>query len=238
MNKSGWRWIWWLLSGLVATALIGYGFSLASLLWTSYKLQLFSLHFCLTDGCLKYWLESVPNALAVAKATSDFLVAVATTGGIIVALMSYVSSVSNSAITNHISHYSVFQSYVSNEIHKRRRIDPSAVDTFLWYNLIFPQSRDGSIKISLEYRNLVLALGACICESNAQAQYAAEGSFRFKPHQSKIIEQLKKFGIALEHQPRNDFYEIEDQVISLVDSVNKSFCFSHTIPMIDKRLYV
>ncbi|MFM0477379.1 retron Ec48 family effector membrane protein [Paraburkholderia strydomiana] len=238
MSNSGKSWLKWLLISLGLIAISGYGASAISLICTTFADQILSLDFCFTNACVKNWLSYFPDTLSIAKATSDFLVAIATTGGIVVALMSYISSINNSALTNHIAHYTVFQGFIDNEIKKRNRIHAASVDTFFWYNLIYPNSRNGVVGVSKQYTGVVLSLNKAIEESNARAQHAANGSFRYKPHQIQMITLLQEFGIQLQQQPRNDFYEIEDQIISLIVVVNNSFCYSEFIAPLAKRKYI
>jgi hypothetical protein len=238
MSNSGKSWLQWLLVSLGLIALSGYGASAISLICTTFADHIFSLEFCFTNLCVKNWLSYFPDTLSIAKATSDFLVAIATTGGIVVALMSYISSINNSALTNHIAHYTVFQGFIDNEIRKRNRIDAASVDAFFWYNLIYPNSRKGIVGVSTQYTRVVLSLNKGIEESNAKAQHAADGSFRYKPHQMQMITLLREFGIQLQQQPRNDFYEIEDKIISLIVAVNNSFCYSESVTPLTKRKYL
>lgn len=238
MNKIGPRSVSILVGALGAIALIGYLLSVASIISTSIHLALFAKPLCLDDACIKTWAQANEYSLAIAKTTSDLLVALATAGGIVVALMSYVSTVSNSALANHINHYAIFQSYVNNEIRKRNRIEDSSIDIFLWYNSIFHKSRFGVMSVSSEYTDFIKDLNKKITTSNDHARFAKEGSFRYTQHQAQIKEQLQIIGISISFQPRNDFYEIEDQVFSLISAVSQSFCFSAEIPQIVRRIYV
>ncbi len=198
----------------------------------------FSRALCFNNVCVKKFIEIFDQSFIILNATLTLLVGLATIGGIIVALMSYLNSASATALSNHISHFSIFQNYVSIEITKRNRISATSVDTFVWYNLIFSNSRTGKTSISDEYCSLISALNNEISTSNEQAKTATQGSFRYMPHQKRIMNSLESFGIRIGHQPRNEFYEIEDQIFSLISSLNKSFCYSDKVPELIKRNYV
>ncbi|MXI49842.1 hypothetical protein GRW89_25320 [Pseudomonas moraviensis] len=105
--------------------------------------------------------------------------------------MSYFNSVSATALSNHISHYSILQNYVTLEVSKRNRVAPAPVDVFVWYNLIFSKSRIGKTTISDEYCSVILAINDQILFSNEQAINAMQGSFRYMPHQKRIIDSSK-----------------------------------------------
>jgi len=52
-----------------------------------------------------------------------------------------------------------------------------------------------------------------------------------------MIAVLKQLGFTLQHMPKKDFYEIETQVLSLLDSVNGSFCGSLEELVVHVRIY-
>lgn len=226
-----------LAAGLLFIAVIGLAFSVSVFLITGFSGEFFR-PFCLTNGCVKKFLELFDQSFLILSATLSLLVGITTVGGIIVALMSYLNSANATALSNHISHYSIFQNYIALEISKRNRIAPASVDVFVWYNLIFSNSRIGRTTISDEYCSVISILNNEILFSNQQAINAIQGSFRYMPHQKRIIDSLKDLGIELSHQPRNDFYEVEDQIFSLISSLNKSFCYSDKVPALLKRNYV
>lgn len=226
-----------LAAGLILVAVLGLVVSFSIFLVTGFSGE-FSRPLCFTNGCIKKFLEIFDQSFLVLSATLSLLVGITTIGGIIVALMSYLNSSSATALSNHISHYSIFQNYIILEISKRNRIAAASVDIFVWYNLIFSNSRIGRTTISDEYCSVISALNNEILFSNEQARNANQGSFRYMPHQKRIIDSLNRLGIGLSHQPRNEFYEIEDQIFSLISSLNKSFCYSDKVPELLKRNYV
>ncbi|WP_405123926.1 retron Ec48 family effector membrane protein [Pseudomonas sp. M20] len=227
----------YLATSLFLVAALGVVFSVAVLMVTGFSGQ-FSRPLCFNNECIKKFLEVFDQSFLILSATLSLLVGVTTIGGIIVALMSYLNSANATALTNHISHFSIFQNYVVAEVSKRNRISQTSVDAFVWYNLIFSESRTGRMSVSDSYCGLVSALNAEIFISNEQARTAAQGSFRYMSHQKRIIDSLCSLGIVLSHQPRNEFYEIEDQIFALISSLNKSFCYSEKVPKLLKRNYI
>jgi len=219
-------------------ALIGYGISTISFVSTTFEKRIFDLPFCLQDKCVGDWLLNFKYSLSIAKATGDFLVATATAGGIVIALMSYRANVNTAALSNHIAHFSIFQSYLNNEISKRNRIASSSIDILRWYNHIFSTSQGGNTNVSVEYRRYVESLNDLISQSNEQATRAMDGSFRYTAHQKRVKDFLRLTGIDIEFQPRNDFFEIEGQVLDLIGGVNRSFCFKKEVPEIIVRKYI
>ncbi|WP_220805047.1 retron Ec48 family effector membrane protein [Pseudomonas sp. NCCP-436] len=228
----------YLAAGLIAVTLIGLTTSAIVFFVTGFFGGEFTRSFCLHNACVERFFTLFEQSFQILDSTLNLLVSLATVGGIIVALMSFLNSASATALSNHISHFSTFQNYISSEISKRNRISPASVDVFVWYNLIFSNSRTGKTNISDEYCKLIDELNGEISCSNEQAKTATQGSFRYMPHQQRIMQAVLSIGISLSHQPRNEFYEIEDQIFSLINSVNKSFCYSDKVPELLKRKYV
>ena len=227
----------YLAAGLLFIAALGVLFSFVLFLVTGLGGE-FSRPLCVDNVCVKKFFEIYDQSFLILASTLSLLVGLATIGGIIVALMSYLNSESATALSNHISHFTIFQNYIATEVSKRNRISLSSIDTFVWYNLVFSNSRLGKTSISDGYCKLIIELNEEIFFSNEQARTAAQGSFRYMPHQKRIIAALDRMGIGLGHQPRNEFYEIEDQIFSLVSSLNKSFCYSNKVPELLRRKYV
>jgi len=227
-----------LVTFLLIIAVAGFLVAITVFLVTGWQEGVFALGSCFSSACVKNAVEYYSGALLIFKETLNLLVMVATIGGIIVALLSYLNTSGATALSNHISHFSVFQSYIVNEISKRDRISPASVDTLFWYNVIFSNSRSGRTTISPSYIDAVNQLNGEIIFSNNQATSVANGTFRYKPHQERVIQALQAFGIKLTHQPRNDFYEIEMQVFSLIMCVNSSFCYEDQVPALNTRQYI
>jgi len=220
---------------LVILALVGYGWALSLMSLVSSENNLNAI--CTTSACFDNWLGLMEKPFTVAKATSDFLVAVATVGGVLVALLTYKATLRNNSLTNHVDHLGAFQSYVLTEVQRRPRLSMPAVDILKWYNKIFPSSRSGNMSVSEGYLELVRQLADFIGRANKMVQTGAPGTFRFKPHQMNMIDHLAEFGISATALPRIDFYEVEDQVLSLISCVNQSFCYGEAVDVLPAREY-
>lgn len=223
---------------LVAVSAIGFGLALWSFIETGRHGHIFSLQICMSNSCVEYFVDKFSQSLAIARSTLDLLVAIATTGGIVVALLSYLNSSSTAALTNHIAHFSIFQNYVINEISKRKRISHESIDLLVWYNFIFSTSRSGKTDVSASYITFIRKLNDLIDASNAKAERAIDGSFRYKHHQEGIQRHLRNAGIEIQFCPRNDFFEMEGQIFSIIDRINQSFCYSSEVPTLHQRKYI
>ncbi|WP_083399070.1 retron Ec48 family effector membrane protein [Oceanisphaera psychrotolerans] len=205
---------------------------------TIYNEKMYLLEFCFTNECVLYTNKKLSAVIKVFNATISILTSIATVGGIAVAVKSYLNVTRSNALNNHIAHFKIFQDYIDFEVKKRDRLLLSAIDTFKWYNLIFKRSRSGSMNVSDEYVEVVTRMNNEILSSNKQAQSATEGSYRYKEHQKRISGAVSFFGINLSFHPRNDFYEIETQMLDLISTVNKAFCTESLVPEIEKRKYI
>jgi hypothetical protein len=213
-----------LLVVMLVIVVIGFVVASGMFLIAGFEDGLFARKFCLKSECVDRAISGYKYAFGVASGTVSLLVSIATMGGIFVALLSYLHATSATAFGNHISHLTVFQSYLASEISKRQRIAGASVDVFHWYHLIFPEARSGRLTVSSAYEEVMAELGKEVGKSNAQASAATEGSFRYVDHQNRIILAVSKIGLKLDRQPRVDFFEIEGEVFSLIRSVNSAFC--------------
>lgn len=227
-----------ILAGLIAgIILIGTTLSLITFFHTLRETGLINRSVCWSDGCVKELVEQIPNTLGILKTTMDVSVAIATAGGIFVALLSYFTTASNAALTNHIEHLKVFNEYLESEIKKREKLSSQQIDALLLYNVIFDQSRFGKTSVSNDYKVFIKRLNTIIQESNARCVVGTPGGFSYKDHQRKVKELLEGAGVTVYMAPRNDYFEMEDQLFSLLHRISQSFCPPNILESIDKRSY-
>ncbi|MCC8228736.1 retron Ec48 family effector membrane protein [Enterobacter mori] len=226
-----------LLLCLIAIVFLGAIFFVISFISTGIQEGFFERDICFHNTCILNFTNGYSQSLLILQATFILLGLVASIGGIVVALLGYTNSVSVSALGNHISHFKIFQEYLSYEINKRDRLSSSSFDIFKWYNIIFNKSRSGSTSISQDYCNLIVKINSAISDSNTACSQAKSGSFSYVRHQNNITTLLRDFGIIHPRLPRNDYYEVEDQVFELIDNINREFCYSSSIEPLVKRLY-
>lgn len=210
---------------LGAVAASGLVISATTFVATGVQDGAFSRPFCLTNECATEAANLFVQSLEILKSTVGLLSAIATVGGILVALLGYLNSASVSALGNHIAHFNVFQSFLASEIARRHLVSPASVDVYMWYRTIFHQSRSGVTAVSSRYVGLIEDIANEIERSNLQAKKAHEGSFRYVEHQNRIIEALAGVGITLTRHPRIDFFQVERELFSLISSVNAAFCY-------------
>ncbi|MDT7836164.1 retron Ec48 family effector membrane protein [Aquabacterium sp. OR-4] len=215
----------------------GLGGAIAVFLSTIVESDLYRLPVCLTNECAKDFLGKTDQAFIIAKATIDFAVGIATTGGIFVALLSYFNTAGNAALANHIGHLKVFSDYLDSEIKKRDRLASKHIDTLLLYASIFDQSRGGKTSISPRYHEFIRTLNNLIEESNARSVVGTPGGFSYNLHQRRMRDHMLTVGITVYLAPRVDYLEMEDQIFSLINRINQSFCAAGVLPMLAERKY-
>nr|WP_250883646.1 MULTISPECIES: retron Ec48 family effector membrane protein [unclassified Pseudomonas] len=222
---------------LTTIAVLGFGLSTLSLLSIFLADRIYSLPLCLSNKCFIRFYENFSSAFSIAKSTLDLMVLVATVGAIFVALLSYLSTLKSSYFTNHVSHLTLFQSFFSEEVRKRDLLSISSFDPHRIYGLIYKGSRNGNMSISEDYFEFINLVNHVISNSNFKSFKATKGPFIYKDHQAEMIRALEKIGFNLQFMPKKDFYEIETQIISLLNSISNSFCGGSTRTTLEKRLY-
>ncbi|MGY2224703.1 retron Ec48 family effector membrane protein [Pseudomonas gingeri] len=222
---------------LVSIATIGLGIFLTVFVTIFFADQIYLLPFCFSNKCFVSLYEKYSSAFTVAKSTLDLIVLVATVGAIFVALLSYLSALKSSHFTNHISHLSLFQSFFVEEVRKRDLLSMSSFDPHKIYGLIYSNSRDGDMSLSEAYFEFIERVNKVVSDSNFNSYKATKGPFIYKDHQAEMIRALESIGFNLQFMPKKDFYEIETQVLSLLDSVSKSFCGGDVRTALERRMY-
>lgn len=216
---------------------LGFLSSLVIIVCTASENKMYLLDLCFTSECVLYVNKELDSAVKIFNVTISLLTSIATIGGITIAVKSYLNVASSNALNNHISHFKIFQDYMAFEVGKRDKLSLPAIDVFKWYNLIFTNSRAGTMDVSSAYVSAVNIINNEILTSNCQSQNAHEGSYRYKEHQKRIRTAVNNFGISLGFHPRNDFHEIETQILNLISTINKAFCSGSSIPEVVDRDY-
>ena len=226
-----------LATAICSILTFGIGWSIAVLLYTTRESHLFQLPFCLSDECAKWYFSQIGESLAIAHTTLDFSVSIATIGGIFVALLSYLNTSGNAALANHIEHLKLFSEYLETEIKKRDRLSANLIDALLLYGKIFNQSRNGKTSVSDEYISFIKRLNVKIEESNKRCVVGTPGGFSHNDHQRKIKDHMQEIGVTIYMAPRNDYFEMEDQLFSLLHRISQSFCPPGSVSNIITRKY-
>lgn len=212
------------------------GFCLAAVTFftTASNHDFFSRKFCFSNRCVTSFLSVSDQTFVLFSGTMELVVAMATTGGIVVALLSYLNTSHNTALTNHIEHLKIFQEYLVSELGRRTRVSPKSIDTLRLYGMIFTMSRHGRTDVSGEYVGYISALNSLIEQSNLEA---CSTGFRYKTHQVRMRDHWALAGITVHLAPRNEFFETEGELIQFMESLNQSFCQPHSVPNICQRKY-
>lgn len=227
-----------LFTSLAVIAFIGILILIWSFFSTIMETKSYELELCLTSDCLINAKKIYNPQIELLFGIVSLIGTVATIGGIIVAVHTYLNNVSTNALSNHIAHLQVFQDYLVIEISKHDHLSISSIDVYGWYNSIFTESTQGNIYVSDSYRQSVQLINNVILLSNTQSQSAENGSFQYKKHQNRMTSALNDFGISMGFHPRNDYFEIEGQALRLITSINKAFCSNAGVINFETRQYI
>ncbi|WP_123894705.1 retron Ec48 family effector membrane protein [Serratia sp. FDAARGOS_506] len=216
----------WIVSFLLKTTISILVVFLIIFITTGLAGGVFLREMCFSNKCLEFFFKEFSFAFSFITSLGTIMAGGIALSGFLVALKSYLGAKKTSELSNHISHLSLFNSFISVEVEKRDRLSKSSFDHFKWYNLIYPNSRDGFFSVSVEYVDFINKTNSIINESNDLSTGIAAGGYYYKPHQEKIKKIFLLIGVELHSQPRLDFLEMEEQLYDLVNVVNMSFCIS------------
>jgi len=211
--------------------------SIVSVLWTIIDKDLWKDGLCFSSECIKSAKDMFDGSISILDLFSRIGVWIASVGGIVVALLNYMNSTAATAFGNHVSHSKIFYDYLTSEIAKRDRLKPANIDIYLIYALAFDNSRLGIMRVSEGYREKIRGVADVIEASNVLMKEVSVEGFRFRDHQHRLIAALSSLGIKLTTQPRVDFFEVEEEVFSLLDAINHVFCTEDSIALLPHRYY-
>jgi hypothetical protein len=132
---------------------------------------------------------------------------------------------------------------MASELEVYGRLDAKSFNVFKWYNSSFPNSRNGNLMVSDDYLLLVKEIDAEIKKSNdlnggvSDSENDECAVFTYQEHQSRIIKVVAKIGVKIPRLPRNDFYEVEGELFSLINKLNTEFFFCPANVSLRKRKY-
>lgn len=200
------------------------------------KAGLFSQNICFTYQCIDTFFSELSIVISFIEFALKVLLSSVTIFGVYHALNNYLSSIDASRSNIHLTHLNTFKNYLISEVNSHDRLKIKSFNVFKWYNIAFPISRNGKLKIGSNYENWINELNVEIKVSNDLVQGVTPSGYDYKKHQGRIIKVLSKIGITCPRLPRNDFYELESEIMVLIDKVNLEFCFLNTV--ISKRHYI
>lgn len=191
---------------------------------------------CFTEDCLKTFVALFPNLIALTEWFLSALAVILAAFGLMVSWKSFQESKKNSVFNNHISNLRYFEDFLQKQLNIRKCIDPKSLDVYKFYNFIFPESINGFFSTSEQYASTTRTLKIFLINQSNGAKRSK--SFDCRNHQSKLIKQFEKFGITLISLDKADFFKVEDEVISLIDSVTKTFTslsMQHYLTSVDRH---
>lgn len=226
-----------ILKGLKIISLIFIIFITWAIIQTILQNKLYLRPICFSNSCLEEAYSQFEYVIKFILAMVSIFTSVLTTVGIFIAALTFANTSKTNALNSHINHFKIFSDYIAFEVSKRDEVKLASIDVFTWYNLIFENSKTGSIIVSKSYELAISQINDEISASNKQSTTATEGSYKYKDHQRRMIKVLSKIGISVQLTPRNDFIAIEGQFHDLIDTVNKAFCSGSLVKVMQERLY-
>jgi hypothetical protein len=179
---------------------------------------------CVKTACIKDFFATFNSIYYILDALSKIIVTTATALGVYYALMNYLSSSSTSNANVYLQHLNMFRTYIFDESIKDSKINVKSINIIKWYNLAFPDSIKGSLSVGKVYKDKVAALIKTVENSNSKLNGKNPEEFDYNKHQAEMIKSLTEIGIEIQRLPKNDFFEVENCLISLINNVNFEIC--------------
>lgn len=215
---------WYILRLCLGLIVIGLFLSTVVFLATFFSQKIYENSFCLSNDCLKKFYSFFDVSFLIIEWSFKVSIGLFALGSFGLACKTYMNNKSANAFSSHIAYLSLFQSYLDMEVEKRVRINRESVDAHKWYNVIYPRSSDGFIEPSGIYLTFLKEINDCIEKSNEDFVGPNYRHYDYNVHQRRLISALEKIGIYLEPLPRANFWIVEEEILSLIEVINTSFC--------------
>lgn len=185
--------------------------------------KLFSKDTCWSTTCIEFSAKKYLGAFSWYSSWLTTLYNITTILGVAVAVLTYYKTKQSQAISNHFSNVDLFKNYISEEISKKEWLSIASFDLMVWYLKIYPNSKLGDMNCSQEYVDLIHDLVKRLAESNSGIYNDKKTGYQFAPHQKSVKSIYRKIGISIKETNRLSFYEIEGEILDLINKVNKTF---------------
>jgi hypothetical protein len=192
---------------------------------------------CFTADCIAEFRRGYSGVEYIVSSGLKLLGAIVAIFGVYIALKKYLISAASAALTGHTEYLQLFQRYLMTEIDRREYLNASDIDIFFWYSRIFPKSAEGDVSISIDYLDNIKKLADVINKTN-KSMSPGPSRYDYKEHQSAFIVAAERLGIRVQRLPKNDFTDMECQLLEFIDAVNVSFAPNATKLTDIKQLYV
>ncbi|WP_351189344.1 retron Ec48 family effector membrane protein [Shewanella sp. TB4-MNA-CIBAN-0142] len=210
---------------------------IAVVLFDYFDSGMYSDDLCTNTKCFKDFFSTFSGFVPLFSFLLDTLLSIVTILGVAAALKNYLNTTSTARLNVHLMHLNTFKEYILLELEVEPRISKKSVDILKWYNVAFPDSRNGSLLVGCEYISLIGEIKDDISLSNNIFTGGNISVFKYNEHQSRIILTLSNLGVYVSRMPKKDFFEIESEIFSLINKVNKELCLLDSTHYLPKREY-
>lgn len=210
-----------LASLLIIPLILAFLFTVFSMPWT----DIYMLNFCTNTTCVEEFSTKYLGAFSWYGNWLSVSYNITTILGVAIAVLTYHKTKQSQAISNHFSNVELFKNYTSEEILKSEWLSIASFDLMVWYLKIYPESKLGNMQCSSEYTESINSLAKCISNSNdgTYDQKKTRTGYQFTTHQKSVNKIYRSLGIKIKETNRLSFYEIEGEILNLIDKVNKTF---------------
>ena len=212
-------------------------FAIFSVFLTAKENNLTISDVCFSSNCFAEFSLLFSGSIDVFKTGAYILWMFVVVYGLYIALNGYLNNMKSTALAGYIAHLRMFGDYVQDKAGGLRRINLEKIDLHVWYALAFPDAKNGNVIASEAYKAAISGVIEALNATNSYFEPAGE-RYSYSDHQARLIKALGVIGFNLSIMTKNDFYALEGEIISLLDSVNRTFAVGIPLLGATKRLYI
>jgi len=199
--------------------------------------KIYLLDICNNAGCIEEFSKTYFGAFSWYASWLSVAYNITTILGVAIAVLTYYKTQQSQAISSHFSNVDLFKNYVSEEISKCDWLSIASFDLMKWYLSIYPESKAGNMQCSEEYSKNINELEKYITDSNIGMYDQKKIGYQFSKHQQNVKKIFRSLGIRVKETNRLSFYEIEGEILTLIEKVNSTFPSSQRFNKFPVRSY-
>ncbi|WP_314337014.1 retron Ec48 family effector membrane protein [Acinetobacter guillouiae] len=120
--------------------------------------------------------------------------------------------------STYLKHYENFLMMLEIKTSKLKYLSPNSIDKLALYTFIFPNVKNGDLRICNDYTDVIDSFNNSIDFLNKNLPK----KLGYIDHIDLLISQSKKMGIALPQYERKQFLKIEHELYDLINHINKN----------------
>ncbi|MDP2506357.1 retron Ec48 family effector membrane protein [Oceanobacter sp. 3_MG-2023] len=192
---------------------------------------------CMSNKCLIEIYETYSVPLDLFVLALNLIIPLTTLFTLLITIDSVKENKSTATIQRHLSTYNTFVNFLDVELAQLKTINPSSINKVIWFNRMYMDPNNNNYRVSPEYIRFMEEINKNITESNTRYMPGKHSDFKYKSHQYNMIAVFNNIGMDISNGPRLEFFELEGELLKLIEKTNIFFLSKEKEFNIKDRVY-